>query len=190
MTIGHFSGARTVPALLLCAAALLTGCATPPGPAEPERAQLPLQRAWYEGRIVFYVTTDVSDAQVARDKKANFAPRLAQALKRAEPPSGAAAFDKVYSIANFKQPSVFASAPQPIGPGSADVAYSPLWRMTTVTWLPGRTPRMLDSEEAVLAAAEAGDVRLVTTDVLLNCPIVHLGPLGGLEGVSLIGVRP
>jgi hypothetical protein len=80
---------------------------------------------------------------------------------------------------------VFASAPLPMGAGNRLKAYSPLWRMVKVTWLAGHTAQRLASEEQVLAAAERGAVRLDTTDVVLNCPIVHRGPLGGLDGVVL-----
>ncbi|WP_309638078.1 hypothetical protein [Methylibium sp.] len=138
--------------------------------------------------MVFYVTTDVSDARVAQEKQANFAPRLADALPRGpQRPGQPSSVDKVYAVTNFKQASVFASAPQPMGHLNRDKAYSPLWRMVTVTWAAGCEPRTLTSEEQVLAAAEAGSVRLDSTDMVLNCPIVHRGAKGGLEGVSIVG---
>ena len=147
---------------------------------------MPLLQGWFENEVVFYVTTDVSDAQVAKDKQANFAPRLADALPRGpQRPGQPSSTDKVYAVTNFKQASIFASAPQPMGHLNRDLAYSPLWRMVTVTWAAGRTPRMLTSEDQVLAAAEAGSVRIEATDVVLNCPIVHRGAKGGLPGVSL-----
>ena len=149
---------------------------------------MPLLQGWFENEVVFYVTTDVSDAQVARDKQANFAPRLADALPRGpQRPGQPSSVDKVYAVTNFKQASIFASAPQPMGHLNRDLAYSPLWRMVTVTWAAGRAPRVLTSEEQVLAAAEAGSVRIEATDVVLNCPIVHRGAKGGLPGVSLPG---
>lgn len=125
----------------------------------------------------------MSDAAVAKDKQANFAHRLATALPRAAGP--ASAVDKVYAVTNFKQASVFASAPQLMGHLSQDNAYRPLWRMVTVTWAAGSTPKTLTSEEQVLAAADAGAVRLGTTDVVLNCPIVQRGDRQALPGVLL-----
>jgi hypothetical protein len=59
--------------------------------------------------------------------------------------------------------------------------------MVTLTWVEGRVPRRLTSEQQVLAAVEAGAVRIETTDVVLNCPIVHRGAKGGLPGVTLHG---
>lgn len=182
---------RRVAALVLMACAGLVGCASPPAPARSRAVQMPLQQGWFEGEAVFYVTTDVSDAQVAREHRANFAPRLADALPRGtNPPGQPSPVDKVYAVTNFGQASVFASAPLPMGPSNRDRAYSPLWRMVTVTWVTGHAPRRLTSEEQILAAAEGREVRLETTNVVLNCPIVHRGARGGLEGVSLVDPRP
>jgi hypothetical protein len=175
----------------MLAAAAAVGCASPVPERPAASVLLPLQRAWFDGEAVFYVTTDVSDADVAREKKANFAPRLADALPLAAlQPGQAVAFDKVYAVTNFKQPSIFASAPLPMGPANRDRAYSPLWRMVKVTWSAGRTPRELTSEEQVLAAAEAGAVALNVTSVIVNCPVVHRGGQGALEGASLVGPTP
>lgn len=72
-------------------------------------------------------------------------------------------------------------------PSNRDRTYSPLWRMITVTWATGQTPRRLDSKERFLSAAESGAVRLQATNVLLNCPIAHCSADGGLDGVSVPG---
>jgi|JI8StandDraft_1071087.scaffolds.fasta_scaffold62205_2 hypothetical protein len=165
---------------------LLGACGTAPQLAGTGLASLPLLRGWFEGEEVFYVTTDVSHADVAEAKGANFAPRLADALP-AGPllPGRRSSVDKVYAVTNFKQESIFASAPFPMGSASRDTAYSPLWQMVKVTWAQGRTPLTLKSEEQVLAAADAGAVALEATRVVLNCPIIHRGPKGGLPGVKV-----
>ena len=174
--------------LALCACLLLSACATPaPQPPTPQ-ANLPLQRGWFEGKTVFYITTDASDAAVAQDKKANFAPRLGYALPalpaKSQTPQ-ASSVDKVYAFTNIEQGNVFASAPLPMGHTNREAAYSPLWLMLTVTWKPGTAQRILKSEEEVLDAAEKGWVTLLSTGVVVNCPIVHRGALGGLEGVTI-----
>ena len=184
------AGRATAACVLACmGAALFAACATPR--LDEPALQLPLQVGWFEGDAVFYVTTDVSDAEVAKAKNANFAPRLADALTDgATPPQRRSAVDKVYAVTNFVQPSVFASAPLPMGHLNRDPAYSPLWRMVTVTWKAGHEPRALTSEEAVLAAEQAGAVRLQATRVVLNCPIVHRGARGALPGAALVGWPP
>ena len=174
--------------LALSAFLLLSGCATPDRQQSTPYANLPLQRGWFEGKTVFYVTTDVSDAAVAQDKKANFAPRLAYALPTLQAKSQtpqASSVDKVYAFADIDQGNVFASAPLPMGHTHREAAYSPLWQMLIVTWKPGADKRVLKSEEEVLDAQEKGWVALLFTGVVVNCPVVHRGALGGLAGVSI-----
>lgn len=169
--------------------AALAGCAHSPAPPAPPGSglvQLPVLNGWFDGETVLYVTTDVSHADVALAKGANFAPRLAHALPGGPPqPGRPSSVDKVYAVTNFKQPSVFASAPKPVGAASVDTAYSPLWQMVKVTWQPGRVPRELRAEEAVLAAADKGDLALEPTPVVLNCAIVQRTGHGTLPGVVL-----
>jgi hypothetical protein len=164
-----FHGPRVPNAALaaVLVAGLLAGCASAVLP--------PLKTGWYDGGVVRYITTESSDPVVARAQGVTWAPRLAHSLL-----SGAAretgqrsALDKVYAITNAVQPSVFASAPSPVGPTSTDTSYTPLWQMVTVQWRPGHRPRELQSEEQVLAAQQAGEVVLQVTDVVLNCPILQ-----------------
>jgi len=170
----------------LLAAVTLAGLAACSAPMGPPKAHLPLLQAWFEDQAVLYVTTDVSDAQVARAKGANFAPLLAQAL-----PEGAArmagragATARVYGFVNFSQASVFASAPEPVGAGNQSLSYTPLWQLAEVRWLQAGQARELRSEEAVLAAEEQGLLTVTPTRVVLNCPIVSLPGRGALPGVS------
>ena len=165
---------------------LLSACSTAPPLAGNGQASIPVLRGWFDGDVVFYITTDVSHADVADAKGANYAPRLADALPAGQPvPGRRSSVDKVYAVTNFKQDSIFASAPYPMGSASRDTAYSPLWQMVKVTWAAGKTPQTLKSEEAVLAAVDSGAVTLEATRVVLNCPIVHRGAKGALPGVSV-----
>ena len=50
--------------------------------------------------------------------------------------------------------------------------YTPLWQVVQVTWRPGVSPRLLTSATAVQAAVAAGLVDLVTTDTVVNCPVL------------------
>jgi hypothetical protein len=164
---------------------LLGACATPAPTPAPDAVQLPLLTAWYENRVVRYITTDVSDAAVAQAKGANFVPRLKDLL----PESGGtgSSLERVYAFADGTQPTVFPSVPLPVGGGSKSLGYTPLWRMVQVQWKKGLARRELRSEEAILDAEERGDVRLVTTDVVLNCPVLAVEGAGVLRGVTLGG---
>lgn len=171
----------------LLAAVAMAGLLACSAPMERAQAHLPLQQAWFEDQLVLYVTTDVSDAEVAQAKGANFAPLLAQALQdaagRAAGRAGATA--RVYGFVNARQPSVFASAPGPVGAGNTSRAYSPLWQLAEVRWLRPDQAHELRSEEAVLAAAEQGLLTVTPTRVVLNCPIVSIPGHGALPGVSV-----
>jgi hypothetical protein len=50
--------------------------------------------------------------------------------------------------------------------------YTPLWRVTMVTWREGVTPRLLKSAADVRQAGAAGDVSLKRTATVVNCPVV------------------
>jgi hypothetical protein len=58
-------------------------------------------------------------------------------------------------------------------PGQA--SYSPLWRVSKVTWAAGKRPRLLKSAAAVRKAAAAGEVRIVGTATVVNCPVLGFG---------------
>ena len=166
--------------------AFLSGCATAPTNPSEGTVSMPLLTGWFQGQAVYYVTTDVSDVEVARAKNSNYAPRLVNALPTPEiGPGHRSSVDIVYGVTNFSQGSIFASAPEPVGAGNQDPSYSPLWQLAKVTWRTGRAPHVLKSEEDILDAAEHGVVDVSMTRVVLNCPIVHRGPLGGLPGVAI-----
>lgn len=153
---------------------LLAACATPPG------ITLPREQAWVDGRRVEYVTTDISDAAMAAQAGINHVPRLAGAVG-----SGSTSLtERVYKFADGAQISIFASGPAAVGAARPDPNYSPLWRLVLVRWKPGKTPRELRSEEALLDAQASGDVELDVTAIVVNCPVTR-----GVDGTALRGVR-
>lgn len=163
---------------LLLPPLLLAACAQ--APLRSDEVVLPRQQAWIDGRRVDYVTTDISDAAMAGQLGVNHAPRLRDAIGSGQ----ASITERVYKFADGRQISVFPSGPAALGATRPDPNYSPLWRLVLVTWKPGAAVRELRSEEAVLAAAESGDVALAVTDIVVNCPIVRPA-----EGPALRGVR-
>lgn len=167
-------------AQLLLAALALSACASPFFDVGRSETVLPLSRAWVEGRLVEYVATDASDRTMAAMMGVNFAPRLARA---ATPASGASVLERVYKFENDSQISVFQSSPSPVGPDSTDKAYSPLWRVVLVRWLDPSKARELKSEEQVLAAEEAQEVKLEITDIVINCPVTREVGKEGIRGV-------
>ncbi len=161
--------ARITTLLLVATFSLLTACAGPVPGAGRTDVVLPLSHAWVDGRQVAYITTDISDAPMARMMGANFVPRLSDAIPKAGQPS---VLERVYKFAKDEQISIFQSAPLPVGPANADRSYSPLWRVVMVQWRSPDRVRELKSEEELLAAEDRGDVVLRTTDIVVNCPVV------------------
>ncbi len=193
---GKSAAGLLLPCLLLLLSGLMAGCAgTPALPSQnPEDAThiaLPLLSGWYEGKPVYYIVTETNDAGMAAAMGANLTPRLSQALPPSpRPPGFSTVLEKVYVFDKGEQGSVFQSIPQPLGARSADKAYSPLWLKVNVRWLPGKAPKPLHSEEAVLAAAEQGSLELQATGVVINCPVVAVDSVGALPGSHLLRWPP
>ena len=102
--------------LALSSLLVLAACAGAPFVSGGTETALPLSRAWFDGRKVEYITTDVSDAAMARMLGVNYAPRLAEAL----PGEGRrSAVARVYKFPDGEQISVFQSAPSPSGTTAA-----------------------------------------------------------------------
>ena len=139
--------------------------------------ELPLVAGWFEGRAVQYVTTDVSDPVAAVEMGANYVPRLANALKQAEP-GKPGAVERIYRVANFIQGSVLPSIPIPAGAGNRNRNYSPLWQVSMVTWVAGATPHLLRAEEEILDAEDKGQVTIARTDIVVNCPVIFAAGTG------------
>jgi hypothetical protein len=161
---------------LLLLTVLVSGCAHLTG--ERSETVLPVSRAWVDGRQVEYVTTDISDATMAKALGVNYVPRLRKALGAPQ-----SVLERVYKFSAEEQISIFQSAPRPVGALNADANYSPLWRLVLVSWLTPRNGRVLKSEEELLAAEEAGQVRLELTDIVVNCPVTKAVGGEGLAGV-------
>jgi len=140
---------------VLSVAVLLTGCASRMFDVGRTETVLPLSRAWVDGQIVDYVTTDISDPDMARMMGSNYVPRLADALKSK---SGNSLVERVYKFPNGEQIGIFQSAPSPVGADNQDRNYSPLWQVVQVRWKNTSVIRELKSEEALLAAEDRKEV--------------------------------
>ena len=141
---------------------------------QQDRVSVPLLHAWYDGKEVLYITTDVSDQAIAKAKQVNYAPRLRDAVPHyPKPPQVKTVLERVYAFPNKEQTwSVFASAPEPLGSESQNTHYSPLWLMYTVVWKDPSKAQELTSQDAILIAEDEGLVTVERTDIVLNCPII------------------
>ena len=174
-----FSVAATV-AMLIGSTAAFAEHGAPSGDiSRYTRVEMPLVPGWFNGKPALYVSTDASDAGVALAMGANYVPALANALT-ANPP----AVDDIYAVTNFKQSNILPSAPSPTGPKNTSQAYTPLWQVSTVTWIAGATPKVLKSEAEVRAAETARLVIVSKTNIVVNCPIVFTPDGGRLPGTE------
>ena len=167
--------------LLAICIPLLSGCASPLFDAGGSETVLPVSRAWVDGKIVEYVTTDISDLAMAKMMGANHVPALGEAVKST---SGLALLERVYKFPDEDQISIFQSAPNPVGAGNQDRSYSPLWRVVMVRWLDPTQKQELKSEDALLSAEDEKLVSLDITDIVVNCPVTR-----SADGQALRGVR-
>lgn len=160
---------------------LMSACSSLPIKGQYPVVSLPLNYAWMDGRKVEYVTTDISDSTMAHALGVNFVPRLAQALPITGRPS---IVERVYKFTDDSQITVFQSAPFPTGPANTDASYSPLWRIVLVRWKEPLSSRELKSEEQILQAADASEVSLDITNIVVNCPITRSVDGRGIRGVD------
>ena len=161
--------------------AFLTACASTSFDAGRSETVLPVSRAWVDGRVVEYVTTDISDAAMAKAMGANHVPRLAEA---AHALPGHSLLERVYRFPNSEQINIFQSAPNPAGAENQDSNYSPLWRLVLVRWKNPQFVREIKSEDRLLEAEDRQELSLEITDIVVNCPITR-----DSTGKSLRGVR-
>ena len=160
-------------AALLFAIALtalaVTGCT--PKTGQIPTAALPAGKAWAEGKEIFFVHTEASDADVA-GKLTNmmkspviFVPSLAK--------MPADALAQVYVFTNGvagKGPFGFQADVFPNPPGTD--GYSPLRNLNAVTWADPAKARELKSVAEVLAAKNVGEVTIAQPGVVVNMPFV------------------
>lgn len=159
---------------------LLSGCASTSYDAGRSETVLPLSRAWVDGRVVEYVTTDISDATMAKMVGVNHAPRLAEAAKA---PPGHSILERVYKFSNNEQKSIFQSAPNMVGGENPDSNYSPLWRVVLVKWKNPRFVREIKSENSLLEAEDRQELTLDVTNIVVNCPITRDSTGQAIKGV-------
>ena len=162
---------RCVKYLAIFVSVLLSGCSNV---VNQGFAPMALQTAWFEGSEIHYITTDVSDREMAKLMNANFAPRLSDAVPQyPKPPYVKTVLERVYKFKNGEQTrSVFPSIPNPIGFESEDRSYSPLWLVYFVEWVDKKHVRELRSEREIYEAEAMGWVTITRTDIVANCPVV------------------
>ena len=133
-------------------------------------ATIPMHQGYYNGEAVYYIITDASDPTHAETITENQGWKVELAPLLANAPDSALSTTYMFKngvsgdgVHGF-QGEVFTSTP-----AQADV-YSALASHVHVTWDDASTPIILDSEDAVMDAADQGLVTLTELDVVVNMP--------------------
>jgi hypothetical protein len=127
--------------------------------------RLRLHSAIVDGGDAWYIRTDASDEGYADREGLVFVPRIAGL-------AGTAAVGEAFVFTNGAdgQPTVLSTEP-------GRDRYSPAWQINEITW--SGTPTRLGSATDVQEAADAGDLRIATNDVVANMPVIQW-PGGGM----------
>jgi hypothetical protein len=74
----------------------------------------------------------------------------------------------IYAYADLDDPQPF----EPVIDAIQGEGFNPLWQQVLISFNSGFTPHQFTSEAQVLAAAQAGEITLVTTDEVYRCSVV------------------
>ena len=149
--------------------ALLAACASKG--EEMPTAALPAGMAYAEGKEIYFVHTEVSDAEIARLLTDMMSSPVLLVPALADVPDSALA--DVYVFENGlegKGPLGFQADVFDNPPGSP--GYSPLRRLNVVTWTDPARSRLLTSVADLQAAEKAGELSIAQPGVVINMPFV------------------
>jgi hypothetical protein len=145
---------------------------------------IPLVKGLYDGKDVYYITTEASDSTIASALSTftNFPVTFAPALAKAPASSQA----NIYAFKNgVKGGGVLGFQPNVVDSIPGDPAYSPLWKINLVEWKDATTATVLGSEDDIMNAFNLGKITITPTTIVVNCPIVQWS--GNKEGTILAG---
>ena len=158
-------------AVLLFTALLVTLTACAPKAAEMPKAELPAGKAWADGKEIYFIHTEASDAGVAEKLTNMMKSPVVLVPSLANVPAESLA--NVYVFTNGLagtgpfgfQADVFDNPPGTDG-------YSPLRSLNLITWTDETKARELTSAADVLAAEAAGELTIEQPGVVINMPFV------------------
>jgi hypothetical protein len=160
---------KLTPLILVVLIFITVACA--PQQNGPAKAELPAGKAYAEGKEIYFVHTEASDAGVAETLTNMMKSPVVHVSSLANVPDESLA--NVYVFTNGVEGSgpfgfqadVFDSPPGTDG-------YTPLRRLNVVTWAEGATARELKSVAEVLEADSKGELTIEQPGVVINMPFV------------------
>ena len=157
--------------LLILAALVLVIAACAPQQNGPAKAELPAGKAYAEGKEIYFVHTEASDAGVAETLTNMMKSPVVHVPSLADVPAESLA--NVYVFTNGVEGSgpfgfqadVFDNPPGTDG-------YTPLRYLNVVTWAEGAPARELKSVAEVMEAEANGELTIEQPGVVINMPFV------------------
>lgn len=157
--------------LLILAALVLVIAACAPQQNGPAKAELPAGKAYAEGKEIYFVHTEASDAGVAETLTNMMQSPVVHVPSLADIPAESLA--NVYVFTNGVEGSgpfgfqadVFDNPPGTDG-------YTPLRQLNVATWADGVTARELKSVAEVMEAEANGELSIEQPGVVINMPFV------------------
>jgi hypothetical protein len=134
-------------------------------------AEMPVGMAFADGQEIYFMHTEVSDGEIAALLTKMMDSPVLEVPSLARVPAETLA--DVYVFGNGLEgmgPLGFQADVFSDPPGSP--GYSPLRRLNLVTWKDPATSRLLKSEDEVLAAQSAGELKIEQPGVVINMPFV------------------
>jgi hypothetical protein len=133
--------------------------------ALPATISLPLQPAYHDGKLAYFLSLEFSDQQLAMQNHAVWAAPLKAAK--------AEGTEELFAFTNgvAGQVDVIESVP---GPGNND-DYSPIWRLAMVSWkesVPAADRKVVKSAAEVEDLIKAGKLEEKDSGAVFNCPVV------------------
>jgi hypothetical protein len=132
---------------------------------------IPSSKGYVNGKIAFFIATDVSDNQTAASitknlgYKVNFAPSLALIPE--------SALQQGYEFVNgIKGEGAFGFQIPVASALPGDKGYSPIVQLNFVKWNNNATAKELKSAEQIMAAKSNGELEITKTNIFINSPPV------------------
>jgi hypothetical protein len=157
--------------LFIIAALTFIVVACAPQPSGPAKAELPAGKAYAEGKEIYFIHTEASDAGVAETLTNMMKSPVVHVPSLANVPEESLA--NVYVFTNGVEgsgPFGFQADVFDNPPGTA--GYTPLRRLNVITWMEGATASELKSVAEVLKAESNGELSIEQPGVVINMPFV------------------
>ena len=121
-----------------------------------------------DGSTIYYIATDASIKKVADDLGVVFVNKTGPTLK-----SGSSS--DLYVFTNgIKGNGPMGYQASIASTNAGDEAYSPLWRIQTVTWKDPEQAQFLTTLDEITEHAKQGHLKTEVAGVVVNCPFVEI----------------